>query len=34
MQMEPGQTVNLTVMRQAQTEYKEMNFSIELEERR
>lgn len=34
MQMEPGQTVNLTVMRQAQEEYKEMNFSIELKERR
>lgn len=31
MQMEPGQTVELTVMRQAQNEYKEMNFSIELD---
>lgn len=30
MQMEPGQTVKLTVMRQAQNEYKEMNLSIEL----
>lgn len=30
--MEPGQTVQLTVMRQAQDEYKEMNFSIELRE--
>lgn len=28
--MEPGQTVNVTVMRQAQEEYKEMEFSIEL----
>lgn len=34
MQIEPGQTVKLTVMRQAQTEYKEMNFTIELGERR
>lgn len=34
MQIEPGQTVRLTVMRQAQTEYKEMNFTIELEEHR
>lgn len=34
MQIEPGQTVNLTVMRQAQTEYKEMNFTIEIKERR
>lgn len=34
MQIEPGQTVNLTVMRQVQAEYKEMNFSIELKERR
>ena len=34
MQMEPGQTVRLTMMRQAQTEYKEMSFTIELEERR
>lgn len=30
MQMEPGQTVKVTVMRQAQEEYKEMEFSIEL----
>ncbi len=30
MQMEPGQTVTVTVMRQAQEEYKEMEFSIEL----
>lgn len=34
MQMNPGQTVMLTVMRQAQTEYKEMHFTIELTERR
>ena len=34
LQIEPGQTVNLTVMRQVQTEYKEMNFSIVLEESR
>lgn len=34
MQMNPGQTVMLTVMRQAQTEYKEMQFTIELTERR
>ncbi len=33
MQIEPGQTVSLTVMRQAQTEYKEMIFTIELKER-
>lgn len=33
MQMEPGQQVELTVMRQAQEEYREMNFSIELGER-
>ena len=33
MQIEPGQTVRLTVMRQAQTEYREMNFTIELGER-
>lgn len=30
MQMEPGQAVTVTVMRQAQDEYKEMEFSIEL----
>ena len=30
MQMEPGQVVTVTVMRQAQDEYKEMEFSIEL----
>ena len=30
MQMEEGQTVVVTVMRQAQEEYKEMQFSIEL----
>lgn len=30
MQMEPGQTVAVTVMRQAQDEYKTMEFSIEL----
>lgn len=29
MQLEPGQTVQLTVMRQAQNEYKEMKFSVE-----
>ena len=34
MQIEPGQMVNLTVMRQSQAEYKEMNFAIEIEERR
>lgn len=34
MQIEPGQMVNLTVMRQSQEEYKEMNFAIEIEERR
>lgn len=33
MQIEPGQMVNLTVMRQSQEEYKEMNFAIEIEER-
>ncbi len=32
MQMEPGQTAELTVMRQSQNEYKEMEFSIELGE--
>jgi serine protease Do len=32
MQMEPGQTTDLTVMRLSQNEYKEMNFSIELGE--
>lgn len=32
MQLTPGQTVELKVMRQAQTEYKEMSFSIELGE--
>jgi hypothetical protein len=30
--MEPGQTAELTVMRQSQNEYKEMEFSIELGE--
>lgn len=30
MQMEPGQVVTVTVMRQAQEEYKEMEFNIEL----
>ncbi len=30
MEMEPGQTVTVTVMRQSQEEYKEMEFSIEL----
>lgn len=34
MQAEPEQTVTLTVMRQAQAEYKEMIFTIELEERK
>ena len=34
LQLEPGQTVNLTVMRQVQTEYREMNFNIELGESR
>lgn len=32
MQMEPGQTVEVTVMRQAQESYREMQFSIELSE--
>ncbi|MCI8692684.1 MAG: PDZ domain-containing protein [Lachnospiraceae bacterium] len=30
MEMEPGQIVEVTVMRQAQEEYKEMKFNIEL----
>lgn len=30
MDLEPGQTVDVTVMRQAQEEYKEMEFNIEL----
>lgn len=30
MEMEPGQTVEVTVMRRAQEEYKEMKFNIEL----
>ena len=33
MQKEPGQTVKLTVMRQAQEDYREMSFFIELGER-
>lgn len=32
MDLSPGQTVQLTVMRQAQEEYREMSFSIELAE--
>lgn len=32
MQLEPGQTVDLTVMRQSQNEYKEMKFSVEVKE--
>lgn len=32
MQLAPGQTVEITVMRRAQNEYKEMNFSVELGE--
>jgi len=32
MQMEPGQTVDVTVMRRAQEEYKEMHFEIVLGE--
>lgn len=32
MQMEPGQMVNVAVMRRAQDEYKEMSFNIELGE--
>lgn len=32
MLFEPGQTVDITVMRQSQEEYKEMNFSIEVGE--
>ncbi len=34
MQIEPGEAVSLTVMRQAQEEYKEMNFNIVLGERK
>ena len=30
MDLEPGQTVEVTVMRQVQEEYKEMKFNIEL----
>ena len=33
IRMEPGQNVELTVMRQAQDEYREMNFDIVLETR-
>lgn len=32
MQMKPGETAELTIMRQSQTEYKEIDFSIELGE--
>lgn len=32
MLYEPGQTVDITIMRQSQEEYKEMNFSIEVGE--
>ena len=32
MLFEPGQTVTVTVMRQSQDEYKEMNFTIEVGE--
>lgn len=32
LEMEPGRTVNVKIMRQAQEEYKEMSFSIELGE--
>lgn len=32
MLFEPGQTVDITIMRQSQEEYKEMNFSIEVGE--
>lgn len=32
MPLAPGQTVEITVMRRAQNEYKEMNFSVELGE--
>ena len=34
LQIEPGETIELTVMRQVQTEYKEMKFSIVLGESR
>ena len=30
MALEPGQTVDVTIKRQAQEEYKEMEFNIEL----
>ena len=30
--MEPGDTMELVVMRQSQNDYKEMNFSVELKE--
>ena len=32
MQLEPGQTVDVKVMRQAQDDYREMIFSIQLGE--
>ena len=32
MQLESGQTVNITLMRQVQEEYKEMSFTITLGE--
>lgn len=32
MSLEPGQTVNITLMRQSQEEYKEMSFKIEVGE--
>lgn len=32
MQQEPGKTVELTVLRQSQNEYKEMKFSIEVQQ--
>lgn len=32
MQLEPGKTVEVIVMRRVQNEYKEMEFNIELQE--
>lgn len=33
MMLEPGQTINITVMRKVQDEFKEMNFAIEVGEK-
>ena len=30
MKLEPGETVELTILRQSQDQYRELNFSIEL----